>query len=78
MDVTNFIDFYFGEFILLVKDVVHAKGLKYKLLYLIKPPGWTPENAEQTAAAIRRNFLKENPGLDFTSRNLILSKEGSE
>ena len=67
-----FIDFYFGEFILLVNDIKKTKGVKNKFLYLIKPPGWTPETTAYTAAATRGKFLNENPGLDVTSRNLLL------
>ena len=74
MDVTSFIDFYFGEIILLWQDVKDANGIKNKLLYLIKPPGWQPESIEHTAATVRAVFLKENPGLDNTSRNLIVQK----
>ncbi|MFZ1527823.1 MAG: sterol desaturase family protein [Ferruginibacter sp.] len=74
MDVTNFIDFYFGEFILLFRDIRTTSGFKNKLLYLIKPPGWSPEGIEHTAAVVRRNFLVENPDLDFTSRNAIFKK----
>jgi sterol desaturase/sphingolipid hydroxylase (fatty acid hydroxylase superfamily) len=73
-DTTNFMDFYFGEFILLFKDIISAKGLRNKLLYLVKPPGWSPESVEHTAAIVREDFLKENPGLDMTSRNWLLSK----
>ena len=74
MDVTNFIDFYFGELILLFRDIRTARGWKNKLLYLFKPPGWNPETNEHTAASTRAEFLKENPGLDQTSRQLILGK----
>lgn len=75
MDVASFIDFYFGEFILLCKDIVNAKGIKNKLLYLIKPPGWNPESTEHTAAVARGSFLLANPGLDETSRNFLWRKK---
>jgi sterol desaturase/sphingolipid hydroxylase (fatty acid hydroxylase superfamily) len=74
IDVTSFIDFYFGEIILLFNDVKNAKGLKTKLLYVIKPPGWSPETVEHTAAMVRDNFLKENPGLGVTSKDFIVKK----
>lgn len=74
MDVTNFIDFYFGELILLFRDVRSANGLKNKLLYLIKPPGWVPGSAKDTAAVVRDGFLKNNPGLNSTSREWLLQK----
>lgn len=72
IDVTSFIDFYFGEIILLWKDVRSAKGVKNKLLYLVKPPGWSPENSEYTAASVRGRFLEENPAMGTTSRDLLL------
>jgi sterol desaturase/sphingolipid hydroxylase (fatty acid hydroxylase superfamily) len=72
IDVTNFMDFYFGEIRLLFNDIKNAKGLKNKFLYLIKPPGWTPETAEHTAEVVRDNFLKTNPKLAATSRGFII------
>jgi sterol desaturase/sphingolipid hydroxylase (fatty acid hydroxylase superfamily) len=74
IDVTSFIDFYFGEIILLFKDIKNAKGIKNKFLFLVKPPGWNPESIEHTAATVRSNFLKENPGLGLTSRDLFMKK----
>lgn len=74
MDVTNFIDFYFGEIILLFQDVKNAKGLKNKLFYLIKPPGWAPGTAAHTAASERKIFLSEHPGLDHTSRDVLTGR----
>lgn len=76
MQPGNFMDFYFGEIALLYQDVKNAKGFKNKLLYLIKPPGWNPETVEHTAETVRGNFLKENPSLGFTSKNLFLQKWG--
>jgi sterol desaturase/sphingolipid hydroxylase (fatty acid hydroxylase superfamily) len=72
IDVTNFMDFYFGEIKLLFNDIKNTKGVKNKLLYLIKPPGWSPESKEQTAAVVRDNFLKTNPELAATSRSFII------
>lgn len=74
MDVTSFIDFYFGELILLYQDIRHTKGCRNKLYYLVKPPGWNPGNMEHTAAMVRSDFLKANPQLDHTSRKWILQK----
>ena len=73
LDVTNFSDLYFGELILLWQDVKHAEGVKNKLLYIIMPPGWTPVSVANTALALRRDFLKANPGLDTTSRSRIVN-----
>lgn len=71
LDVTNFVDFYFGECILLFQDMKNAKGLKNKILYLFMPPGWTPESQEKTAVVVRGSFLKENPHLGVTTRNYL-------
>jgi sterol desaturase/sphingolipid hydroxylase (fatty acid hydroxylase superfamily) len=74
IDITNFVDFYFGEIKLLFHDVKNAVGIKNKILYLIKPPGWSPESIEQTAVVVRENFLKENPALGLTSKNYLITK----
>lgn len=73
LDVTNFSDLYFGELLLLYRDVKHAAGIKNKLSYIVMPPGWTPVCADKTASAVRRDFLKTNPALGATSRNRFLS-----
>ncbi|MDB5200120.1 MAG: sterol desaturase family protein [Chitinophagaceae bacterium] len=74
IDVINFVDFYFGECFLLYKDVKDAKGLKNKILFMVKPPGWSPESVEHTAATVRANFIKENPELGYTSKDFLLNK----
>ncbi len=73
VDVTSFIDFYFGELILLWQDIKNEKNWKNKLLYLVKPPGWSPVSEEHLAAIDKKNYLKENPGLNRTSRHVLLS-----
>ncbi len=73
LDVTNFSDLYFGEILLLYRDVKNAAGIKNKLLYIVMPPGWTPVSSAETAVAIRRDFLRANPGLDETSRHRLLT-----
>jgi sterol desaturase/sphingolipid hydroxylase (fatty acid hydroxylase superfamily) len=73
LDVTNFSDLYFGELLLLYRDVKYAAGIKNKLLYIVMPPGWTPACADKTASAVRRDFLKTNPALGATSRNRFLT-----
>jgi len=74
IDITHFMDFYFGEFTLLFQDIKNEGSWKNKFLYLIKPPGWQPQNTEHTAAVLRGDFLKENPTLATTSRNFLFSK----
>jgi sterol desaturase/sphingolipid hydroxylase (fatty acid hydroxylase superfamily) len=73
LDVTNFSDLYFGEILLLYRDVKNAKGIKNKLLYIVMPPGWTPLSTDQTALTLRQDFLKANPGFGSTSKNKILA-----
>jgi sterol desaturase/sphingolipid hydroxylase (fatty acid hydroxylase superfamily) len=72
LDVTNFSDLYFGEILLLYRDVKNAAGLKNKLLYMVMPPGWAPACSAQTASALRRDFLKTYPALGITSKNRFL------
>jgi sterol desaturase/sphingolipid hydroxylase (fatty acid hydroxylase superfamily) len=38
----SFMDFYFGEFVHLAKDVMGARSVKNAILYLVMPPGWQP------------------------------------
>ena len=73
LDVTNFSDLYFGEILLLWRDVKNADGIKNKLLYIVMPPGWTPECTSKTAPAVRREFLKTNPALGITSKNRVFA-----
>jgi sterol desaturase/sphingolipid hydroxylase (fatty acid hydroxylase superfamily) len=73
LDVTNFSDLYFGELLLLYRDVKNASGIKNKIRYILKPPGWSPVSAANTAAVLRQEFLKINPGLGITSRERIFS-----
>ena len=74
MDVTNFIDFYFGECISLYRDVVSTSGLRNKLRLLFMPPGWSPESCEKTAIVVRQQFLEGREHLGKTSRDLLLDK----
>ena len=74
MDVTNFIDFYFGECICLYRDLKQSKGVKQKVLLLFMPPGWTPESKEKTAVVQRSKFLAGREQLGKTSRDLLWSR----
>jgi len=73
LDVTNFSDLYFGEILLLYRDVKNAAGIKNKLLFFIMPPGWVPGCAAKTASALRREFLKTNAELGATSKNRLFA-----
>ena len=74
MEVTNFIDFYFGECICLYKDLKQTTGLKNKLSLLFMPPGWAPTSNEKTAIAVRRDFLLGKEYLGKTSRDYLFDK----
>jgi sterol desaturase/sphingolipid hydroxylase (fatty acid hydroxylase superfamily) len=60
VDAGSFRDIYFGEIVLLAKDVWGAPGSVNKLLYLVMPPGWSHTGGHKTASALRRNTA---PGL---------------
>lgn len=74
MDVTNFIDFYFGECICLYRDLKATKGFRNKLALAFMPPGWTPESRDKTAIVVRQKFLAGQEQLGRTSRDFILRK----
>ena len=57
MKKNSFMDAYFGEIVLLAKDVAKAPGIKNKFLYLIMPPGWSHTGEHKTASLIRRSAL---------------------
>jgi sterol desaturase/sphingolipid hydroxylase (fatty acid hydroxylase superfamily) len=74
MDVTNFIDFYFGECICLYRDLKATKGFRNKLALAFMPPGWTPDSRDKTAIVVRQKFLEGQEQLGKTSRDFILKK----
>jgi len=74
MDVTNFIDFYFGECICLYRDLKATKGFRNKLALAFMPPGWTPDSRDKTAIVVRQKFLAGQEQLGQTSRDFILRK----
>lgn len=73
LDVTNFSDLYFGELMLLYRDIKNAAGIKNKVLYTFMPPGWTPTSSAETAPVLRQKFLKSHPALGLTSKNCVLA-----
>ena len=44
LDSVNPVKVFFHGFTRLFRDMSKTKGLKNKLAFLIKPPGWKPEN----------------------------------
>jgi hypothetical protein len=51
------LDAYFGEIILLAKDVYHAPTIKDKVLYIFMPPGWHHSGDHKTASVVKKNIL---------------------
>jgi sterol desaturase/sphingolipid hydroxylase (fatty acid hydroxylase superfamily) len=63
VNVTSFVDFYFGEFLLLARDLRTARGWRERLAYLVMPPGWAPGDPSHTASSMKRRFLADHPEL---------------
>jgi len=57
--VRNFWDMYFGEFVLLFRDIAHAPGIRNKLLYIVMPPGWSHDGNHKTAKVARKEWLEQ-------------------
>jgi sterol desaturase/sphingolipid hydroxylase (fatty acid hydroxylase superfamily) len=50
----NFLDFYFGEFVCLGRDIARARGWENKILYIFMPPGWSHTGEHKTAKMVKR------------------------
>lgn len=57
----DFLDAYFGEIVVLVKDVYHAQGLKNKFLYIFMPPGWNHTGDHKTADIVKKEYQQQHP-----------------
>jgi sterol desaturase/sphingolipid hydroxylase (fatty acid hydroxylase superfamily) len=55
----NFWDVYFGEIVLLGRDVISAPGIKNKFLYVFMPPGWSHTGEHKTAKLIRNAVIED-------------------
>lgn len=53
----DFWDAYFGEIILLAKDVYHAPTMKDKVLYIFMPPGWHHSGEHKTASVVKKEYF---------------------
>lgn len=72
INANNFLDVYFGEIVLLTKDVIKAPGIKNKILYIVMPPGWSHTGDHKTASVIKKNLKSLQPGkAGIDSRELI-------
>lgn len=56
----SLLDVYFGEFVALFKDIVHAPSLKDKILYIFMPPGWSHTGNHKTASMVRNEYLSSH------------------
>jgi sterol desaturase/sphingolipid hydroxylase (fatty acid hydroxylase superfamily) len=55
----SFLDVYFGEFVVLWRDVRKAPGLRNKFLYMLMPPGWSHDGLHKTASRVRGEFIEK-------------------
>jgi sterol desaturase/sphingolipid hydroxylase (fatty acid hydroxylase superfamily) len=46
----------FHEWIGIVNDIRHAPSLRDALLYLVAPPGWSPDGSRETSDSIKRRW----------------------
>ena len=74
VNVTSFVDMYFGECICLARDLKNTAGWHNKLKLVFMPPGWAPGDCSHTARTVRRDFLKGQEHLAKTSRDYLLQK----
>jgi len=56
---TGLVNTLFHEWKALVRDVKDAPGIKNKLFYFIKPPGWSHDGRTQTAKTLQRAFEEQ-------------------
>jgi len=59
VNANNFWDVYFGEIVLLARDVWRAPGIKNKFLYIVMPPGWSHTGEHKTASVVKNEYLKQ-------------------
>ena len=59
----SFLDVYFGEIGLLFRDIKNAPGIKNKILYIVKLPGWSHTGDHKTANVIKRNLTGIQKGV---------------
>lgn len=60
MKPDSFLDAYFGEIVLLARDVWNAPGFKNKFLYIFMPPGWNHTGEHKTAATLKKAMQVSN------------------
>ncbi len=71
VDAGNFLDIYFGEIVLLARDVWRAPGFLNKLRYMAMPPGWSHTGEHKTATILRQSFLEHWQNIDIEGRRAV-------
>ena len=74
VNVTSFIDFYFGEFLLLARDLRRARNWRERLAYVAMPPGWAPGDTSRTASSMKRRYLAEHPELRASGGPALMAR----
>jgi sterol desaturase/sphingolipid hydroxylase (fatty acid hydroxylase superfamily) len=60
VNTASFLDVHFGEFALLWRDLCSARSTREVLSYMLRPPGWSPEGKQHTAAARKLRALRDS------------------
>jgi len=76
INARNFFDVYFGEFACLARDIKKAPGLKNKILYMLKPPGWSHTGDHKTASVIKKNMIYEDNPLQYRNFSKMPEETG--
>ena len=76
INARNFFDVYFGEFACLARDIKNAPGLKNKILYMLKPPGWSHTGDHKTASVIKKNMIHEDNPLQYRNFSRMPEETG--
>lgn len=66
----SFLDAYFGEFGVLVRDVYRAPGIKNKILYIFMPPGWSHTGDHKTARMVKASLKERETVEDMPAGNV--------
>jgi hypothetical protein len=74
INLTSFVDFYFGELQLLMRDVRGARSWRERIGYVVMPPGWRPGDNSHTAASTRRKLLADHPELRATGGPSLIAR----
>lgn len=73
----HFLDAYFGEIVLLARDVAKAPGIKNKFLYIIMPPGWSHTGDHKMSSIVRKKYLEQQANAPRTNGESLLMQENT-